>query len=540
MKRFPVVFVLIVLFSHTAHAIPGKREKWIEVRTENFVLYSDAGEGETKNIALSLERLRVVLQRLMSSFTVDTPVPFRSYIFRSEKSFERYMAPGNSESITVGYYMPGRDADYVAIRSDSRKNPSSTIYWGYVHHFLENNVSRRLPLWLDLGLANYYSTLQLKGDKVRIGYPIDLFIDRLKEYRLIPLNRLFRTGWDSKVYLGGGSEKEFLCGESWATVHMLMSEENSIERLNRYIEVLAAGKTSREAVPLAFGSDAAVLTEQLKKFLKDEAFDYVEYRFEEFEIDKDVRTRRLDYPETVFRLGDLLAHRTGGEEEARAHFEKLLEMEPAHTGALVGLAAMEIEKKDFSAALDHLGRAVEADEGDFLAHYYLGEIYRRTWEESDGSSAGLALRRRDLARSEYRRSIERNDAFAPACIGLASTYRSGDDDLGPGIEALTRAHELLPRSAEAAYALLLLDLASGDRPGAATLRDSFFVPLNDPDYLKNVNRAIDNFDGDRADRLIEAGEVDSALVIIDRLAAAAADPEIRTGYRDWAVRIREG
>ena len=77
-----------------ATALPRPNEHWIEARTENFVLFSDAREGLTRSIGRNLERLRKALSLLSDDLEVNSPLPTYIYVFKGHGSFDRYVDTG--------------------------------------------------------------------------------------------------------------------------------------------------------------------------------------------------------------------------------------------------------------------------------------------------------------------------------------------------------------------------------------------------------------------------------------------------------------
>ena len=72
-----------------------------------------------------------------------------------------------------------------------------------------------LPLWLNEGLAELYSSFQLRGKKAAIGRPIDSHIHWLRDHALIPVGELFAIDHSSKDY-NEGSRRGVFYAQSWA------------------------------------------------------------------------------------------------------------------------------------------------------------------------------------------------------------------------------------------------------------------------------------------------------------------------------------
>jgi hypothetical protein len=69
--------------------LPKPGQKWIEVRTDHFLFFSNAGKGATRRVAVDLEELRAVLAEL-TDYELQSPIPTLIYVFRHDRSFEPY------------------------------------------------------------------------------------------------------------------------------------------------------------------------------------------------------------------------------------------------------------------------------------------------------------------------------------------------------------------------------------------------------------------------------------------------------------------
>jgi tetratricopeptide (TPR) repeat protein len=78
---------------------------------------------------------------------------------------------------------------------------------------------------------------------------------------------------------------------------------------------------------------------------------------------------------------------------ADEQFNRVLNRDPHHAGALAGEGRLKFQQKDYAQALDLLGKAVAADASLREAHYYLGMTYARVNRKED-SDKELAIANR--------------------------------------------------------------------------------------------------------------------------------------------------
>ncbi|MFH1278812.1 MAG: hypothetical protein ABIK65_10590 [Candidatus Eisenbacteria bacterium] len=250
--RFFLSMLLVALLAAPpAHALPRAREKWIEVRTENFFLFSDAREKDVREIGLNLERLRFCLQVMFRTMRVNSPHPTYIYVFKDNDSFRRYIESVDPDYPTLGAFLERSDGNYVVV--DRRAGLASTrvVYHEYLHYFVHNNVNVPLPVWLDEGLADYYSSFQVEGNELDAGMPLPWAISLLRAESPMPLESLFEVDRSSPVY-HGGKERGVFYAQSWALTHLLLTQPDREKKVARFLELLHEGKPATASICEAF------------------------------------------------------------------------------------------------------------------------------------------------------------------------------------------------------------------------------------------------------------------------------------------------
>ena len=87
-----IAIALVALVSWLATATPARalprKEPWIELRTANFTLYSNAPEKTVRRVGEDLERLRDALSQLLPSLMLNSPSPTYIFVFKDAESFK--------------------------------------------------------------------------------------------------------------------------------------------------------------------------------------------------------------------------------------------------------------------------------------------------------------------------------------------------------------------------------------------------------------------------------------------------------------------
>ena len=112
--------ILIVLALVTARSLPAK-DTWIEVRSPNFTVISNAGEGSARKIAEHFEEFRELVQNAFPKMRVDLGKPLIIFALKNEDSMKLFLPAFwevKGHTHPAGLYQPGEDKHFVAVRTD--------------------------------------------------------------------------------------------------------------------------------------------------------------------------------------------------------------------------------------------------------------------------------------------------------------------------------------------------------------------------------------------------------------------------------------
>jgi len=138
-------------------------DTWIEVRTPRFHVFSNAGPVIATHAARHLERLADAMALTTGGLRVDGGRDVRIYVFRDLGSFRPYRAATDDEyTVSVGYHVAGRDAEYIAYFMAAGDMPRRFAAHEYTHAVLSRSLGS-IPLWANEGLAEYFSTFVAKA-----------------------------------------------------------------------------------------------------------------------------------------------------------------------------------------------------------------------------------------------------------------------------------------------------------------------------------------------------------------------------------------
>lgn len=493
-------------------SLPKPSRKWIEIRTANFRFFSNAGRSATRQVAADLEELRAVLAEL-TDYDLQSPLPTFIFVFKGDRSFLPYKILYDDRPATVsGYFIPGDDASYIAINADAQ-DASATIYHEYVHYVAQNNLWY-LPTWFSEGLAQFYESFEVVGEKVYIGLPLVRHLVTLRGTIPIPLEQLFAVDHNSELY-NESDRKGMFYSQSWALVHyLLLGDAERRQQLGTYLDLVRDGVSGDSAFTQAFTGGYDALTMELRGYLRRLSFPSIETKAE-FDLDREFEIEAMSYAEVLYRLGDLLENHRPERPERKTYFESATEIDPDY-GAPISAMAVEAEKMaNWGVARALHERAVKCSPNDAMVLFRWGEFLSNRGGRFEEAVATLT------------RSVELDPSFAPAWATLARVYADAGETSEAAVEAAGKAHSMRPSDTMATRDLARLYLRLDRRKEAVSLIEEAlrydrraqaeawtFVVQQD------LERAQDLL---RSDRLLEATE---RLNLADRLVDRSLYPEL--------------
>ena len=541
-----LLWTTTTVVSSLASSVPPSRDAWIELETPSFVLFSSSSRGLTRHLAHDLEQLRSALSQI-APFALEAPRPTYVYLFASDRRFEPYkpLYRGRPQDV-AGYFVGHDEANYIALNSDPAASPTETVYHEYVHYVLDNNFHHRLPLWLNEGLAEYYSTflvdgnLQSKHRVAKIGFPVIRHVKLLRGSRLIALRELFAIDEDSPVY-NEGERRSIFYAQSWGLVHYFMSDPERTRQLQRYLKLVEEGTRRKKAFAEAFSMNEDDLLRRFEGYVRQRLWLTTDWKIKPLG-ESAFRERPLGRSEVLFRLGDLLAHQGDNKRHddqlasAAEHFQAALAEDAKNGRAMAGLGLVEEKRQHPARALAWYEKAMATANDDDVARYYFGRLLLHEKGENDA-----AARERGLA--ALRRVNELKPEFGPAWMERAYglTLR-GEGEVGGDDEAVAvgeRAMSLLPAREGVAENLLLIYTLNGRRAAARQLYEDFFLLLDDEKRQAWARNALLTMERNRAAAMVNAGRYEEALALFEAVLRQAEGSSDRREIDSDVRRLRE-
>ena len=200
--------VLLLPAGSAAFELPDGN--WEQLEVDGIVVYTDAGERRSTTIARQVGALRRTLGAF-AMIDVESGRQIRLFVFRNRERFMPYLPRyGDQVRQLAGYTSYSDEAVQMAVQAHYRRPPNATGYDGYInafevlsHEYVHAYLAERAPqtpVWLNEGLAEFFSTYRLDDDQVVIGEPCYRHIQFLEDQsRNLSVGRLLML--DPKIII---------------------------------------------------------------------------------------------------------------------------------------------------------------------------------------------------------------------------------------------------------------------------------------------------------------------------------------------------
>lgn len=367
-------FLLVAFLALLPHLEALAARKWHYTEVDGFKVYSDAAKGTTRRFVTELADARQTMSFLFPSMSKKPSIPLRVYIFDSDKSMD-LVAPlyeGKPKRIG-GLFFEDWEGPCMLIKVSNNTDFDRRIVFHEYIHYLISDPSYHLPVWLNEGLAEVFSTIESsKKGKVKVGNYIAHSVQTLRDEKLIPLERFFRVTRGSEEYNSRKHGQGVFYAQTWALVHFLLFGENGLPEnsANRLVSRCVAGDYLDESiVQQELGIDYQELEKRLRKYMRNGKFTMRIYTLPEAGEDIELDLRQLSPPEVDLALGSLVL-RLRGPADAYAYITRAFEAMPENPVVLAYRGYYALAQNRTGVAAERLKAATEAGSESAYSHLH--------------------------------------------------------------------------------------------------------------------------------------------------------------------------
>ncbi len=421
MKRLALLAIIV---------FQAEAAEWVRIQTNAFEVYTDAGERIAREALAQIERIHSAFAPMRSR---SLPLPARIFVLSSRSEFERT----RPSSATEAFFQSGPERDYIVAHRSVSEN-YRVLRHEYVHLALSHSSSR-LPLWFEEGTAEFYSTIDISGTRLRIGKPISGHIRKLQSAGLLDAGVFAAVDRESPWYLDRDKAGLFYA-QCWALVHMMNLAPGYREQMPVFADKLAAGDPPAQAFHEAFGKDLAATLADVALYLQ-RPFRVAHVAWEPPQQEIQAQVERIDGTDAALAIGELLiyAGKPKLAEEIYARVEKGGTDSPE---SVAGSAMIALQRGSTGEAMRQFQRAIALGSRQASVFFEYAMLLRDSKAEEE----------------QYRPLLEQAIAIQPSLaeaqfiLGLEYS-REGNEE--KAVEHYRKASEILPRQANFWHALAL-------------------------------------------------------------------------------------
>jgi Tfp pilus assembly protein PilF len=495
-------------------------EAWTLVQSPYFTVLTTAQPEKARLWAMELERFRLVLGQVVT-VPESNLRPVTVVIFPNDRAMRPYkpLEKGKPQQI-AGLFVKFGDSNAIMLALDANPEQVRRTIFHEVVHWYSHAGEGTLPMWLEEGVAEVYSTFtaDAAGNCV-FGGPIKEHMLALNRDRGWSFEKIATTPRGALEYNKGNRADIFYAG-SWVAAHYLLFGKDSPGRpaILSYLEARAREGDTPAVFARAFGTDYAGFRAHLIGY--QDGGKYVKQRITlpAGEIDKNLITRRATPAEVDLGLGMLLIgssseHRPAGIRRV----ERAAAAAPENPMAWQVLGEAALLDNNEAAAEANFEKAVAAGSESADVHHNHGVFLSRRASLPDGTIDSDAAKQSIQA---FRRALILNPRLVPAYEGIAAIIFATENYDPRDRELLEAGARIAPDNLDIDLGLAACDLRAGRRErGRERLKwvaQSPQVTARTRDHAESILHADEwNEVSEKISVLFSAGHYSQAVALID-------------------------
>lgn len=225
--------------------------------------YTYDNEKQARRAAQQFEETRQFFESIWRKLDRDKPI----YIFSFDGD-KRYDSLG-ANKISAAFYSGGIDADYIVLRDLTAASFPIAVH-EFVH-LLVRHSGLKLPVWLNEGLAELYSTIEDRDHKVLVGQLPPYHLGLLNSKQLLPLNTLLTVTHDSPHY-NERDKASIFYAQSWALTHMLSLDKRYGDNFPKLMKACEREAPTAATLEAVFGKPIVTIEKDLEKYIRQSLY----------------------------------------------------------------------------------------------------------------------------------------------------------------------------------------------------------------------------------------------------------------------------
>jgi tetratricopeptide (TPR) repeat protein len=257
-----LLFMTILCYCFTS-AYAGDKP-WLMLKASRFGIVSQLNEKETRLWAEEFDKYVSALHLLYSADDNNLS-PLTILLFKDKKQFSPYIFSTESGQVkkVIGVFANFDDWSTIGLPGlKAYQQTRTTIFHEAVHWYLKSQ-NLNAPLWLEEGIAEVFSTFEIRNGKGRWGLPIQAHVDFLNYKGLQPTKDFLFATQDEALH-----KLDTYYPQAWAMVHYYLFGNSSKNRVKFNLFMSELGKkTTKEAFESAFEMTYEEFDRELQRYI---------------------------------------------------------------------------------------------------------------------------------------------------------------------------------------------------------------------------------------------------------------------------------
>src|SRR5262245_42505433 len=214
---------------------------WVQVSSDTYIVKSSAGEERAKRVLKELEGFHQLIGATLVFRNTELPeLPIEVLLIGDQETLKELEPVYDRRKISVaGFYQAGQDRDFIVLSGlIFPETLTRIVYHELTHYFLARGLGRA-PTWLNEGLAEYFSTAEVRDEEISLGALSTDRLQLLRTSRMLALRECFSVDTSSVQY-NEDSKASVYYAQAWAFIHYLMHGEHAA-RFKQYLTALQKG-----------------------------------------------------------------------------------------------------------------------------------------------------------------------------------------------------------------------------------------------------------------------------------------------------------
>ena len=225
---------------------------WKRLASDELEVVGNASEKDLRSALKEVQRFRATLLALIPGLTTASHQKTILVVLRDTNSFQRFLprdGRGRKQENVAGYFLVQPYANVMVLPMFADRDATFRVaFHEYTHYLVYRNMPN-LPLWLNEGIADLYSTFSVDAEgRSVIGRAPPWYVAALQKRPIIPLSRFLDPETGSRLFENDVDTSLFYA-QAWAFVHFMTLADKGKRRgqILRYLEALETAPSRIEA-----------------------------------------------------------------------------------------------------------------------------------------------------------------------------------------------------------------------------------------------------------------------------------------------------